>query len=134
MIHPLYCCGLDSCITALFSFTCCYKMVRDKKPIGTLCIKCSDESQLFVMAKVHTAKCREPETIHPFPHHYLPKSILSTGYGRKITCCPIGKLYSGNVHLDRKMQSLPLAESKSEGKRNVCGCWKLFPVPTERTS
>lgn len=31
MIHPLYSCGLDNCVTALFSFTCCYKMVRDKK-------------------------------------------------------------------------------------------------------
>lgn len=58
-------------------------------------------SQLFVMAKVHTAKYKEPETIHPFPHHYLsPSSALG-----KTVCCPIGKLYSGNVHLYKEMQS-----------------------------
>lgn len=134
MIHPLYCCGLDNCITALFSFTCCCKMVRDTKiqPIGTFCIKCSDESQLFVMAKVHTAKYREPDTILPFPHHYLPNKVHPQHWVRQENhmCCPVGKLYSGNVHLYKKMQSLPLAESKSKGKQNVCGCWKLFSVHT----
>jgi len=33
-------------------------MVREKKAIGTFCIKCSDGPQVFVMAKVHAARHR----------------------------------------------------------------------------
>lgn len=90
-----------------------------QKPTGTLCIKCSDESQLFVMAKVHAAKYREAETIHPFPHHHLPNQVHPQHWVRQEnqSCCPIGKLYSGIVHLYKEMQSLPLAESKWKGKK-----------------